>query len=163
MEAAEDVTSDDAANGTRSWMSLSRLVDKSLVNVEGDNEGTAVSVPRDGAAIREERLLQSAEAERLRDRHLAFFSELVRRAEPELTRAEQVAWLNRLQREHDNLRLALEWCLGAPERGRQSLELAGALCWFWVKRGDVREGQECVERALSTGTTRRRRSGPRRS
>ena len=96
-----------------------------------------------------ERLLQSGEAERLRDRHLAFFHELVQRAEPELTRAGQVAWLNRLQREHDNLRLALEWCLAAPERGEQSVELAAALCWFWMKRGYFREGQECLERALA--------------
>ena len=56
---------------------------------------------------------------------------------------------NRLEREHDNLRVAFEWCLGVPERGRLSLEFAVALSWFWVKRGYFREGQECLERALS--------------
>ena len=132
--------------------SLSRLVDKSLANVESDGEGNRryhfLETVRQYAR---ERLFESGEAERLRDRHLAFFHDLVRRAEPELTRADQIAWLNRLQREHDNLRLALEWCLAAPERGDQSMELAGALCWFWLKRGDFREGQEWLERALSDG------------
>jgi non-specific serine/threonine protein kinase len=152
MEAAEDVTSDNAAERDDVLESLSRLVDKSLANVESDSEGGRryhfLETVRQYAR---ERLFESGEAERLRDRHLAFFHDLVRRAEPELTRAEQIAWLNRLQREHDNLRLALEWCLAAPERGVRSMELAGALCWFWLKRGDVREGQEWLERALSNG------------
>ena len=43
----------------------------------------------------------------------------------------------------------MEWCLAAPERSEQGLELASALCWFWIKRAYLREGQECVERALS--------------
>ena len=58
-----------------------------------------------------------------------------------------------MHREHDNLRSALERCLAAPERGDQSLELAAALFWFWLKRGYLREGQEYLERALS-GSTR---------
>jgi tetratricopeptide (TPR) repeat protein len=94
-------------------------------------------------------LLLSGEAECLRDRHLAFFRELVQRAEPELTKAGQVSWLNRLHREHENLRAALERCLSAPERSDQALELTAALFWFWLKRGYFREGQEYLERALS--------------
>ena len=152
MEAAEDVTSDNAGERDDVLESLSRLVDKSLANVESDSEGSRryhfLETVRQYAR---ERLVEAAEAERLRDRHLAFFDALVRRAEPELTRAEQIAWLNRLQLEHDNLRLALEWCVAAPERGNQSIELAGALCWFWLKRGYFREGQEWLERALSAG------------
>ena len=72
-----------------------------------------------------------------------------------MIRARQVTWLNRLQREHDNLRLALDWCLAAPQRGEQSVELAAALSWFWMKRGYFREGQGFLERALSAAVTRR--------
>ena len=46
----------------------------------------------------------------------------------------------------------MEWCLAAPERGEQALELAAALFWFWLKRGYFREGQEYLERALSAGS-----------
>jgi predicted ATPase/DNA-binding winged helix-turn-helix (wHTH) protein len=152
MEAAEDVTSDNPGEREDVLESLSRLVDKSLANVERDGEGSRryyfLETVRQYAR---ERLVESDEADRLRDRHLAFFHDLVRRAEPELARADQIAWLNRLQREHDNLRLALEWCVAAPERGNQSMELAGALCWFWLKRGYFGEGQEWLERALSVG------------
>jgi non-specific serine/threonine protein kinase len=74
---------------------------------------------------------------------------MARRAEPELTRANQLAWLNRLQREHDNLRLALEWRTKSAECGAQSLDFSTTLTWFWMKRGYFREGQEWLERTLS--------------
>jgi non-specific serine/threonine protein kinase len=152
LEAAEEVTSDDAGERDDVLESLSRLVDKSLANVESDSEGSRryhfLETVRQYAR---ERLFEAGEAERLRDRHLAFFDALVRRAGPELTRADQITWLNRLQREHDNLRLALEWCVATQDRGVQGMELAEALCWFWLKRGYFREGQEWLERALSNG------------
>ena len=139
-----------AANGKTCWISC-RAWSKSH-----SSTSTATSMRADGIAsskpcvsTRGSACSNQAKPNALRDRHLAFFDELVRRAEPELTRAGQVTWLNRLHREHDNLRLALERCLEAPERGEQSLELAAALCWFWLKRGYFREGQECLERALS--------------
>jgi tetratricopeptide (TPR) repeat protein len=96
-----------------------------------------------------ERLLRSGDAERVRDRHLSFFSELVRRAELELQKADQVFWLNRLQREYDNVRSALDWCLAVPQRGDTGFQLAAALTWFWIKRGYFAEGRQWLERALA--------------
>ncbi len=150
LEAAEDVSSSDGVERDEVLDVLSRLVDKSLVNADSDSgESRRYQFLETVRQYGRERLLRSGEAERLRDRHLAFFHELVQRAEPELTKAGQVSWLNRLHREHDNLRLALEGCLAAPERGDQALEFAAALFWFWLKRGYFREGQEYLERALS--------------
>jgi predicted ATPase/TolB-like protein/DNA-binding winged helix-turn-helix (wHTH) protein len=149
MEAAEQVTS---GNGEREDVLdvLSRLVETSLVNVDGDIDGSRRY--RVLETVRQygwKRLLQAGEAERMRDRHLDFFHELVRRAEPELTGTAQVLWLNRLHREYDNLRGALQWGLTAPERGERSLEFATALSWFWMKQGYLREGQAYLERALA--------------
>jgi non-specific serine/threonine protein kinase len=149
MEAAEAVTPDDEGERHDVLESLSRLVDKSLVNVESDADGSRryhfLETVRQYAR---ERLLESGEAERLRDRHLAFFRDLAVRAEPELMRAEQIAWLKGLEREIGNLRMACDWGLAAPGRGQQSLEMAAAMGWFWVKRGYLREGQDRLERAL---------------
>ena len=150
IEAAEDVCSDGGLAREDVLDLLSRLVDKSLVNVASEiDEGRRYDFLETVRQYARERLLESGEAERLRDGHLAFFHDLVRRAEPELTGMDQVSWLNRLQREHDNVRVALEWSLSAPQRGDQSVELALGMCWFWVKRGYFREGQEWLERALS--------------
>jgi predicted ATPase len=131
MEAAEEVTAENADERDDVLESLSRLVDKSLVNVDGDSDGNRrYHFHETVRQYARERLFESGEAERVRNRHLAYFHDLVRRAAPELTRAKQVVWLHRLQREHDNLRLALEWCLEPPDRGVQGMELAEALGWL---------------------------------
>ena len=149
IDAAEDVSSGEGIGRKRSWIfcrasSTSHSSTSTTTSTGADGIGSSRPCVRYGR----ERLLQSGEAERLRDCHLAFFHALVRRAEPELTRAGQVSWLNRLHREHDNLRSALEACLAAA-RGDQSLELAAALSFFWMKRSYFREGQQWLERALS--------------
>ena len=96
-----------------------------------------------------DRLLRSGEAEAVRDCHLAFFLKMARRVEPELGRADQVRWLDRLQIVHDDLRSALDWCVATPERGDEGLELAARLGWFWTKRGYFNEGRQRLERALA--------------
>jgi predicted ATPase len=70
-----------------------------------------------------------AEAEALRRRHLAYFVALAEEAEPKLFGAEQAAWFERLERERDNVRAALQWAVdhGEAELG---LRLMGALFWF---------------------------------
>ncbi len=96
-----------------------------------------------------ERLRESGEADAVRARHFGFFLELARRAAPELTKAEQLHWLDRLQSDHDNLRAALEWRLASDGPGHEGLELAAHLCWFWLKRAYLAEGQHWLERALA--------------
>jgi len=155
LEAAEDVCSGNGIEREETLDLLSHLVDKSLVNVEegaiGNRRYRFLETVRQYAR---ERLLRSGDAERMRDRHFGFFFELGQRADLELTRADQVAWLNRLEMEHDNLRSALDWCLATPDRCDKALEFAASLCWFWVQRGYFSEGREWLERALK-GESRR--------
>ena len=150
LEAAENVGSGEGIEKDEILDLLSRLVDKSLVNVEEDATGNRryrfLETVRQYGQVR---LLRSGEAERLRELHLTFFFEFARRAEPELQRPDQMRWLNRLQLEHDNLRAALDWCLAVPEHGEKGLELAAALFWFWTKRGYFGEGRQWLARTLS--------------
>jgi tetratricopeptide (TPR) repeat protein len=94
------------------------------------------------------------EAEKMRRRHASFLVALVEEAERELWGVDQVAWLDRLDLEHDNLRAALEWSLqrgdadpGAAEIG---LRLAGLLWMFWYVRAYLKEGRRWLERALAS-------------
>jgi non-specific serine/threonine protein kinase len=151
IETAEAVTSGDGLERTHVLNLLSRLVDKSLVNIDATGESRRYRLLETVRQYGYERLREPGEAERLRDRHLACFGELIRRAEPELMQSDQVTWLNRLDVEHDNLRSALEWCLASPARRHESLDLASGLSWFWLKRGYFREGQACLEHALAGG------------
>ena len=55
-------------------------------------------------------------------------------------------WIKRLDREHDNLREALEWWLqDQPEMG---LQLSAAIWRFWLTRGYITEGRKWLRRAL---------------
>src|SRR5207245_10606218 len=96
-----------------------------------------------------EKLSATEEAEPMRRRHLAFFLQLAEEAEPKLEGAEQVAWLERLEAEHDNFRAALAW--GFEDQPSLALRLAAALGLFWELRGYWNEGQAALERGLAQG------------
>jgi predicted ATPase/DNA-binding SARP family transcriptional activator len=102
------------------------------------------------ATIREfaaERLTASGEAGAVHRRHAAHFLALAARADAELRAGgDQQSWLDRLEREHDNLRAALAWALDAD--ADLALQLAGELGSFWVVRGHWAEGRRALDAAL---------------
>src|SRR5919202_670094 len=83
---------------------LQSLVDKGLLR-HTEERFWMLETIRDYAA---ERLEASGEADELRRRHAQHFLALAEKAEPNL-RGYSRAWLDRLEREHDNLRAALDW------------------------------------------------------
>jgi predicted ATPase/DNA-binding XRE family transcriptional regulator len=94
-----------------------------------------------------EKLEGSGEAAEARRGHAFFFARLAEQAEPELPRGEQGGWLDRLEREHDNLRAALRWLLDEGE-GEAAARLAGSLWWFWYARAYFTEGRGWLEQIL---------------
>ena len=119
---------------------LSQLVNKSLIVVV-EHTRSGVTRYRMLETIRQyahDRLSESGGREALRQRHLAYFVKLTAQAGPELYRSDQAFWLNRLDEELDNLRLALEWALGNDiEAGLQIV--AGPIYRFWLFRSTSRE------------------------
>ncbi|HET6316428.1 MAG TPA: AAA family ATPase [Chloroflexota bacterium] len=55
-------------------------------------------------------LAETGEAARIHGLHAQYYLALTERAESELAGPRQRDWLGRLEREHDNLRAALDWC-----------------------------------------------------
>jgi predicted ATPase/DNA-binding SARP family transcriptional activator len=97
-----------------------------------------------------EKLKEEGEAGLAQARHLNFFLQLAETAEPWLDRAEQIVWLDRLEREHDNLRVALAWSLENQDGDLESgLRLATALVEFWLMRAHWREGVRWLDVALA--------------
>jgi tetratricopeptide (TPR) repeat protein len=95
-----------------------------------------------------ERLEASGAADELRRRHAKHFLELAEEAEPNLHGSGSTAeWLDRLDREYDNLRAALDR-LEAFGESEGALRLAGAVSWFWSMRGHLAEGRRRLEDAL---------------
>ena len=129
------------------------LLDKSLLRQEEGTGGEPRLVMLE--TIHEyarERLEASGEGEALQGEHLAYFLALAEQAEAELGGAAQVAWLERLEAEHDNLRAALQGALDAGEAER-ALRLASALARFWDQRSYLSEGRQWLAAALALPDT----------
>jgi hypothetical protein len=130
---------------------LTSLVEKSLVVYEEDEQGggryrlleTVRQYARD-------RLLESKEGARVRDRHLQLFLQVAEEAQSHYVGPHEVEWIGRLESEHDNLRAALEWS-AAQEDPEIGLRLASALAWFWFLHVHRREGVQWLEQLLARG------------
>jgi len=91
---------------------------------------------------------EAGEAEATRLAHANYYLQLAEETEQKLRSAQQAIWLERLEREHDNLRTALRW-LVEREEVEMALRLGGAMCQFWAMRGHLSEGRQTLEGILS--------------
>ena len=94
-----------------------------------------------------EALAACGELERAHNAHAAYYLALAERAEPALVGAEQGSWADQLERDHKNIRAALQWLLDHHEI-EKTLWLATALQQFWLLRGYLSEGRRFLEQAL---------------
>jgi non-specific serine/threonine protein kinase len=95
-----------------------------------------------------EKFEENEDSEVIRRAHVEYFLSLAEQAEPKLWGPEDAAWLDRLEREHDNMRVALSRALEF-EVAALALRLAGALRWFWNMGGYYGEGRRWLEAALA--------------
>ena len=150
LEAAEAVCANAGAETGEVLDVLSQLVDKSLVGFDRTQGSEAryhlLETIRQYAR---EKLAESGEADAARDQHLDHFLQWAERAEPHLLGPEQLAWLNRFEAEHDNLRGALGWSQTTANGAAPGLRLAGACGRFWRLRGYISEGRARLSAALS--------------
>jgi tetratricopeptide (TPR) repeat protein len=130
---------------------VSSLLDKSLLRQEegawGEPRFVMLETIREYAS---EWLEASGEAEELRRLHAEYFWALSEEAEPGLKGLDQEMWFERLELEHDNMRVALSWAIERGE-GELGLRLAGALWRFWWAQGYFDEGRRRLEEALAKG------------
>jgi predicted ATPase len=140
LEAAERVAAADLDG-------LASLLDKSLLRETGVGRFFLLETLKEFAT---ERLHESGEADVYRLRHAEWALALAERAQPHLEgRAEQTVWLDALEAERDNLRIASA-TLRRLGRGGDALRLVTALWRLWFMRGPVSEGLHLVETALQT-------------
>jgi predicted ATPase/DNA-binding CsgD family transcriptional regulator len=127
---------------------LSHLADKSLVLVTEHGGGARYRLLETVRQYAREKLSESGESGKVLGRHAGYYVTLARQAEPELKGERQLAWLGRLETEHDNLRAAMRWLLGRGET-EEAARLGWALWLYWGIRAHFAEGRRSMERALS--------------
>jgi tetratricopeptide (TPR) repeat protein len=168
VEAAEAVCADGALPAAEGLERLETLIDSSLVQqaigADGESRFGMLETIREYAL---ERLDASGEADALRRRHADYYLAVAEEAAPTGPGGTmgplggwiggRGGWLDRLEREHENIRGALSWTAeygqraavaGASVADFEAAEVAalglrlGAVLWpFWLARGYLREGR----------------------
>lgn len=141
LEAAEAVADPFGRLGIDVVDGVGSLVDKSLLQHRGDEEGEArfgmLETVRDYAA---ERLSASGEEQDTHKAHAAYF--LV------LAEDERQSGMARIAREHENLRAALDWMTAAGNT-EWGLRLAVAIFPFWERNEHLSEGRKRLDALLA--------------
>jgi predicted ATPase/class 3 adenylate cyclase len=145
LEAAESVCAGPGVDSADVVEHITRLVEKSLVNRHGPGFRLLETV-REYAR---DHLLAARESEATYARHRDWYAGFVNRGAPAFFRGpESNEWLENFEREHDNLRTALQWSLDEGTSGARALELAAGLWRFWEIRGYLVEGRQWLQRVL---------------
>ncbi|GLW67144.1 LuxR family transcriptional regulator [Actinomadura rubrobrunea] len=154
LEAAEavcaggDISADEVAD------LISGLVDKSILVCEEDPTAVRYRLLETIRQYGRERLAASGEAEQVLRRHRDYYRNLASEARDRLFGPDQVRWLTRLQREHANLRAALEFCFTRPGEAAAGLAMAADLLYHWITSSYLAEGRRWLDRGLAADTGR---------
>jgi predicted ATPase/class 3 adenylate cyclase len=156
LEAAEFVCADAKIKPENVLDLLTQLFNKSLINSEESREE-----PPDPSwdsfryrmleMIREyafKKLTTSDEMRAISLRHLMFFAEMVNDAESKFKGPDQALWYNRLDKELDNLRVALTSFEGS-ENVEVRLRIHTGLWRYWKSRGHSSEGRRYLHSVLA--------------
>lgn len=148
LDAAEQVCTDaEGGMGLDVLDGLVSLVDKSLLRrdeVAGETRFGMLETIREYSQAK---LEESSEADKARQHHAQYFLRLAEEAEPMLHSREQMLWLDRLERENNNLQAAMGWLL-KNGKAQEALRLGAALYWFWYRYGHINDGEKWLNQAL---------------
>jgi predicted ATPase/class 3 adenylate cyclase len=138
LQVAETVCGPATEIGAEILDGLMALSDQSLVKAEeidGEVRFRLLDTIREFAA---EQLAAGGEREAVEGRHTAAYLALAEAAAPELAGRDQGRWLGRLERDHDNIRAALDRAVAASD-GDVAIRIAFAMWRYWQKRGHLAE------------------------
>jgi predicted ATPase/class 3 adenylate cyclase len=90
---------------------LAHLVDKSLVSVETQGDQARYNLLETVRQYAREKLFESGDAVRIRDRHLDYFLNYFELSQRGLRGPDMLTWMDWLDVENDNCRAAFEWAL----------------------------------------------------
>jgi tetratricopeptide (TPR) repeat protein len=142
---------DDAAalspDGGSFLPDLEALVGWSLVRSETADSTVRLSMLETVREHALERLAAAGALSEPRTRHADHFLALALAAEAELSGADRIPWLERLERELDNVRTAIEWLLEIG-RTEDALRATAALSRFWRSHGHMTEARRLLAAGL---------------
>jgi predicted ATPase/class 3 adenylate cyclase len=127
---------------------LDDLADQSLLRRIPDVEESRLLMLQTIREFGAERLAESGEGDVIRERHATVFAAMAEEAQGRLFGDGRKVELDRLERDIDNFRAALNWCISS-RRTELALRLSAAMWRFWQMRGHLREGRGQLESVLA--------------
>jgi non-specific serine/threonine protein kinase len=152
LAAAEHVCAGRSIDAWQILDVLMLLIEKSLVEIDGDLRDSGITRYRMLETVREygrERLEETGETHEARERHRDRYLALAEEASSELRGPGQQRWMNRLETEHENILVALGWISGGGEDAEKALRLAGSMWLYWHVRGHFTLGREILAGVLA--------------
>jgi len=153
LDAVEGVCADDMLPERDMLDLVATLVDRSILVREGGQSEHAryrlLDTLRDYG---QEKLNEYAGDTSLRRRHRDWYRQLVALGRAEWIGNRQGYWLDRLTREHANLRAAVEYCLAEPGEAGAALDIAVTLPTPYWWGGRLGEGRRWLDRASAQST-----------
>ncbi|PPS69074.1 AfsR family transcriptional regulator [Streptomyces sp. 46] len=149
-----DLPAAEAVCGPAALEALASLVDRSLVvaappgeSADGEMRYRLLETVAEYAAERLDESGQRADAERA---HLTYYRELARTNDPLLRGPGQLAAIQRLEREYENLRIALRHAVVLRDE-QEALCLALSLVWYWQMRDLRIEARNWCREVMALG------------
>jgi non-specific serine/threonine protein kinase len=149
LEAAERVCAGENVDPDAVLDLLTSLADKSLVVAETQGEHTRFGMLETVRHYAQDRLRDSGDDSRVRGRHVDYLLAIVDLLDKARGDEERRALLDRLDKERDNLRVAMAWCEESDTLAFSGLDLAGKLYLLWEMRGAYSEGRSWIARLLA--------------
>ena len=150
LETAEAVCGPASELGFHVFEGLGALVDQSLLRTDEAASEPRFVMTETIAEFASEMLEARGQRDAIQERHARAFLDLAERAAPNLSGTDQRQWLDRLERDHDNLRAALDWSAARPEP-EVAARIAFALWRFWQQRGYLNEARVRFEAMAAKG------------
>ncbi|MBO0848208.1 MAG: ATPase [Pseudonocardia sp.] len=150
VEAVEDVCAGAGLERAQMLHLIAGLVEKSVVIRQPDTHDAGAryrmleTIREYGRAL----LVASGQQNMIRTRHAEHFRAVARRYQAESFGPRQLEWVQRMLREHPNIRAALEFGLSGSGQARTAMETAAALWNSWWGGAFGREGYRWLARAL---------------
>ena len=146
LEAAETVCDEPHALDH-----LEQLADSSLVLTDDDRGATPQTRFHLLETLREyaSQHVPENDLAALSKRHAEYFLSVAEDLDPARPTSPGRGRIGLLEREGDNLRLAMDWLEGSPDGAEAGLRLATALVAWWRARGHVPEGRQRLNNLLS--------------
>jgi predicted ATPase len=146
LAAAEHVCTEDGIEKSNTIGLLTSLADKNLILTEEHEGATRYGMLETIRQYALDRLRETGEEARWRNRHFAWVLALAEESFEPLTGPDQGLWLDRMARELDNFRAALGWAI--EQKLPDALRMAPNLFRWWVRRAHVAEAREWFSRLL---------------